>query len=325
MNRLLYKPAPKVLVVIAFAVVYLVWGSTYFFIRMAIQQIPALLMAFFRFFTAGALLFAWCWIRGEKMFVWESIRPALLSGFLLLFMGNGAVVWTEQYLPSSVVAVLTAASPIWFVVLDKANWAVNFRSRETVIGMMIGFVGVILLFSEKFSHALSSSGSHMEVVAMLVMMCGSMSWAGGSLYSKYKSRGPSHSVNTAWQMIGAGLVFLPASGLSGEWSHFHPGQITSQAWLALAYLISLGSLAGYSAYAWLLQVQPATRVSTHAYVNPVVAVLLGVWLAHEFLSGIQVAGLTIIIASVVLINLAKLRREKQSVSAANKRVPAISE
>src|SRR6516225_5978448 len=141
-------------VVLAFAIVYLVWGSTYLFIRLAILHIPALLMAGMRFFTAGLLLITWCRLRGEKVFVKESIRPAVVSGLLLLFFGNGAVVWGEQFLPSSFVAVLTAASPVWFIVLDKRNWTINFRNRETVIGLVTGFAGVLLLFSESASKAL---------------------------------------------------------------------------------------------------------------------------------------------------------------------------
>src|ERR1035438_1478351 len=132
-------PVSQLRVIIAFAIVYLVWGSTYFFIRVAIQDIPALLMASMRFFTAGLLLFLWCLLRKVQLFEWVNIRPALVSGLLLLFLGNGAVVWAEQYLPSSPAAVFAATSPIWFVVLDKPNWGINFRSKETVTGLLVGF------------------------------------------------------------------------------------------------------------------------------------------------------------------------------------------
>jgi drug/metabolite transporter (DMT)-like permease len=305
-------------VIIAFAIVYLVWGSTYFFIRVAIQDIPPLLMVALRFFSAGFLLFLWCLLRGEDLFIWKNIRPAIISGLLLLFLGNGAVVWSEQYLPSSLVAVFAATSPIWFVVLDKPNWGINFRSRETVTGLLIGFVGVLLLFSEKAALAFSSKGSGPQIISMLILILGSISWAGGSLYSKYFSKGTSHSANAAWQMLAAGIVFLPISGWRGEWNHFYWQQVSATSWLALIYLITLGSLAGYSAYAWLLQVRPATQVSTHAYVNPVVAVLLGTFLAGEKMSVMQFGGLAIILLSVLLINYSKYRKQRQAFAASSK-------
>ncbi len=270
-------------------------------------------MASMRFTTAGLLLMGWCAIRGEKLFTWSSVRPAMISGLMLLLIGNGAVVWVEQYLPTSLVAVLTSAAPIWFVTLDKRNWAINFSSREMIAGLLIGFVGVILLFSENAAHALSASGNGMQVVALFVLIGGSVSWAGGSLYSKYHSSGNSNSVNAAWQMLTAGLAFVPLSAISGEWNHFHWSQVTTYSWLAVAYLVTFGSLAGYSAYVWLLQVRSAMQVSTYAYVNPVVAVILGIWLAGEKMSGLQFAGLFIILSSVALVNLAKYRRTKEPV------------
>src|SRR5580704_4492404 len=145
MDPKINKEAPTIMVVFAFAIVYLVWGSTYFFIRVAIQHIPALIMAFLRFFVAGSLLLISCAIKGERLFVWKDIKPAIVSGLLMLGIGTGAIVWVEQYLPSSFVAVLAAASPIWFVVLDRKKWNINFKSRETVIGLLIGFIGVFLL------------------------------------------------------------------------------------------------------------------------------------------------------------------------------------
>ena len=306
------KPASTLMVVIAFAIVYIVWGSTYFFIRVAIQHIPALLMACMRFSTAGFLMLIWCAIKGEKLFVWKDMKPAIVTGLILLFIGNGAVVWVEQYLSSSFVAVLAAATPVWFVVLDKPNWRINLKSKATIIGLLTGFAGVVLLFSENVKHQTSSATNHMETIALGVCMIGSIAWAAGSLYSKYYSSGPSSSVNTGWQMLSGGLVFIPFIFASGECNNFHWQQVTTNSWLALFYLISMGSLAGYSAYIWLLQVRPATQVSTNAYVNPVVAVLLGVFLGNENMTPLQFVGLAIILISVLLVNLAKYRKVKQN-------------
>jgi len=305
------RNASPLLVVIAFATVYLVWGSTYFFIQRAVAHIPPFILGAIRFLIAGGLLLGWCAIKGEKLFDWAHIKPALVSGLLMLFVGNGAVIWAEQSLASSLVAVLVSSAPIWFVVLDKPKWKENLSSSSTILGLIVGFIGVILLFSEQASKALGA-GNGYQVIGLIVLIFGAMAWAGGSLYSKYNSTSTSATVNTAWQMLAAGIVFVPASFINNEWSTFQVASVTTGSWLSLFYLITMGSLAGFSAYVWLLQVRPATQVSTYAYVNPVVAVLLGVLFAGEHITFLQVIGLAVILLSVLLINLVKYRGEKKS-------------
>jgi drug/metabolite transporter (DMT)-like permease len=302
------KNVSQAMVVLAFATVYVVWGSTYFFIQKAIETMPALIMGAFRFIAAGVILMIWCVIKGEKIFDVKAIKPAIISGLLMLFVGNGAVIWAEKTLPSSLVAVLVSASPIWFVALDKTNWRANFSNRSTIIGLIVGFLGVILLFSEQTAKALSANNS-LQVLGLGIVIIGSISWAAGSLYSKYKSSG-SAITSTAWQMMAAGIAFLPGSLLTNEWNGFEWSQVSTGSWLSVMYLIFFGSLAGYSAYVWLLQVRPVTQVSTYAYVNPVVAVLLGVLFAGEHMSLLQIGGLAVILTSVLLINLAKYRKQK---------------
>jgi len=161
-----------------------------------------------------------------------------------------------------------------------------------------------------------------QVISLALLIVGSMCWAGGSLYAKYKSTG-STTVNTAWQMFAAGVVFLPGSFLTHELNGFHWQAVTLGSWLSLFYLIIFGSLAAYSAYVWLLQVRPATQVSTYAYVNPVVAVLLGVFFAGEKLNVLQLAGLAIILLSVLLINITKYRKQqKAQINTAAKKMAA---
>lgn len=304
------KPASTLMVIIAFATVYLVWGSTYFFIRMAIQGLPPLLMGAMRFFTAGIIMLAWCIIKGEKIFIRSSLITSTIVGLLLLGGGNGVVIWVEQTLPSAMVAILVSAAPIWFVLLDKQNWGVNFRNRSTIIGLIVGFIGVLLLFGEQLGGMFGSSNSGIKIFSMVLLIFGSISWSGGSIYSKHHPSEGSAAVNVAWQMIIAGIVFLPGSLLNHEFSGLNLSQVPVQSWLALVYLIVFGSIAAFSAYVWLLQVRPATQVSTYAYVNPVIAVALGVLFAHEHISLMQLSGLMVILISVLLINLSKYRKDK---------------
>ncbi len=267
-------------------------------------------MGTLRFLTAGLLMTGWCLMKGEKLFVWKDILPALLIGFLLLFIGNGAVAWSEQFIESSVVAVFLASTPIWFVLLDYRKWRENFTNVAIITGMIAGFTGIVFLFKENMSGALSGNGNKWETVSIGVLMIGSVAWVSGSLYSKYKTTAFSGALNSGWQMLGAGLAYAVTGGIRGDWSAFNWHEVSISAWLAVVYLVTMGSLLGYSAYVWLLQVRPAAQVSTHAYVNPVVAVLLGVFFAAEKISALQITGLGIILAGVLLVNLAKYRKRQ---------------
>jgi len=306
------KTASPLLVFIAFAIVYLVWGSTYFFIRIAEQGgMPPFMLGASRFTTAGLLLMAWCATKKEKIFVLRDIASAAVTGILLLFVGIGIVLLSERTLPSGMVAILVSSAPIWFVVLDKGNWAVNFKSKATIIGLIIGFGGVILLFSEQIGHLFSGTGSSSMLVWMLLLLCGSVAWSTGSLFAKHNPPSVSGSVSTAWQMIAGGVVYIPAALLHGEFKHLDIQAIQPQSWVGVLYLIVFGSIAAYSAYVWLLQVRPATQVSTYAYVNPVIAVILGMVFAGEHISLVQIAGLVVILTSVLMINLAKYRKTRR--------------
>lgn len=313
------KEAPLAMVVLAFATVYLVWGSTYLFIQQAVHDFPPMVLGAIRFIAAGIILFAWCAIKKEKLWNLQQVKTAAITGVLLLFVGNGAVIWSEQHLPSSLVAVLVSAAPIWFVVLDRPLWKENFRSRSVLAGLAVGFAGVILLFGEQVAAMFNGQNGVLQVAGVLILLVGSISWAGGSLYSKYNGTGTA-TVNTAWQMTAAGIAFGAAGLVNHEWSGFHLLQVSAGAWWSLVYLVTMGSLAGFSAYVWLLQVRPVTQVSTYAYVNPVVAVVLGVLFAGEHLTSLQLAGLGVILASVLLINLAKYRGNNKKLVAAGVQV-----
>jgi drug/metabolite transporter (DMT)-like permease len=305
------KNASPMLVIVAFAIVYVVWGSTYFFIQMAVHGFPPFILGALRFILAGLIMAAWCLIKGENLFAIRGIKHAIISGILLLFFGNGIIIWVEQSMPSAMVAITVSSAPLWFVLLDKPKWAENFRSKSIITGMLIGLAGVILLFSEQISKIFSMPESTpVKMSSMILLLFGAIAWAGGSLYSKYKPAQGSIIVISTWQMLAAGIAFVPGILIRGELNGFQWQEVPYESWMSLIYLVIMGSIAGFSAYVWLLQVRTAMQVSTYAYVNPVVAVLLGVFFANEKITGIQIAGLIIILGSVLLINMAKYRREK---------------
>jgi drug/metabolite transporter (DMT)-like permease len=301
------RNSPPGLVILAFATVYVVWGSTYFFILLALKGFPPMMLGAFRFFAAGLIMLGWSAFRGQRIFISKNIKNAAVSGTLMLFGGTGVVIWVEQVLPSALVAILVSASPFWFVLMDKPMWRVSFRSASTITGLVIGFIGIVLLFGEKLSEVFSGANVHREIGAMALILVGSFCWTAGSIYSKYRSTKGSNTVNVGWQMFVAGIPFALSSLLLGESKKFTWEVVPAEAWFSMGYLILFGSIAAYTAYVWLLQERPSAQVSTYAYVNPVVAVLLGVFFAAERITVFQVLGLVIILGSVLMINLAKYR------------------
>jgi drug/metabolite transporter (DMT)-like permease len=295
------------LVILSFAIIYTVWGSTYFFILLALKGFTPMILGAVRFIIAGSLMLIWSIIKRDRVFVPLTIRHASISGVLMLCGGTGVVLWVEQYLASGLVAILVSAAPLWFVLFDRPMWRNNFANNSTLTGLVFGFIGMLLLFSEKINQ-LFSSGHAIEIGGMLLLIVGNWCWTLGSLNSKYNKSEGSNTVNVGWQMLIAGIAFIPLSFLLGEPQHMNWQNIPSVSWFSILYLIFFGSIAAYTAYVWLLQVRPSTQVSTYAYVNPVVAILLGVVFAEEKISAFQITGLVIILGSVLMINLAKLKK-----------------
>ncbi|MCC8407555.1 EamA family transporter [Mucilaginibacter sp. UR6-1] len=302
--------ASTVMVIVSFALVYIVWGSTYFFIQMALQGMPPFFLGAARFLAAGSIMLIWCIITGEKVWNFKYNKHAMISGVLLLFGGTGALILGELEVPSAVSAILVSAAPIWFVLLDAGHWRENLKSPSTIIGLLIGFGGVVMLFGEQLSGAMHTNGAS-KLPYMAILVFGSVIWSAGSLYSKYKAGSTSTTVNTTWQMLAAGIAFIPCSIAHHEWNGLKISEIPAASWWAVAYLVIFGSIVAFSAYVWLLKVRPATQVSTYAYVNPVIAVLLGILFANEQITPLQISGLVIILSSVLLINLAKYRSARK--------------
>ena len=297
------KNASKALVVTAFAALYIIWGSTYLAILIAVKSIPPFLMAGSRFIIAGLILYTWCRLKGEATPDIKSIGKISFSGILLLFIGNSGLVWVEQYLPSGFAAIVIATVPLWFVILDRRQWKFHFANKQIIVGLLIGFAGVLSLFAG--NSGLKFWENKLQLISFIVLVLGSISWATGSLYAKYTPSNGSTGMKASIQMLAAGLVSFITGVGSGELQQFSWSNVSSDAVMAVIYLITFGSLIGYMSFVWLMTVRPPSLVGTYAYVNPVVAVFLGWLFAHEQITWHQIVALAIILTGVIIVNLSK--------------------
>jgi drug/metabolite transporter (DMT)-like permease len=305
------KAPSKALVIAAFTALYIIWGSTYLAILIAVKSIPPFLMAGGRFIIAGLILYTWCRSQGQETPDIKSIGNISFSGILLLFIGNAGLVWVEQYLPSGFAAIVIATVPLWFVILDKRQWKYHFANKQIIIGLLIGFAGVLSLFAGNSN--VHFYNNKMQLISFFVLVLGSISWATGSLYSKYKHSNGSNSMKAAIQMMAAGLVSLITGISTGELQQFVWSNVSVQAIMAVLYLITFGSLIGYMSFVFLMTVRPPSLVGTYAYVNPVVAVFLGWLVAHEQITWHQVLALVIILAGVIIVNFSKEKTQASKI------------
>lgn len=287
-------------IIIAYFLIYVVWGSTYFFIGMALKGFPPFLLGALRFTAAGLILLALCYKRKEPIFKKSLIKKSAISGIVLLFVDMAVVMLAQRYLSSSLVAIIAASTAIWIMALDVPMWKKNFRNPFVIIGVITGFLGVLMLYIEQLK--ISALQPHSEY-GVILLIFGCISWALGTLYAKYRSSKEENVyafAGSAWQMLFASAAFWICSFASGD-IHTDLTLVPLSSWLSLIYLIIFGSILAYTAYVWLLKVRPATEVATHAYVNPFIAVFLGVTFGHENVTIIQIAGLIVILISVMLI------------------------
>lgn len=293
----------KLAIIIAYFLIYVVWGSTYYFIGVSLKSFPTFLLGTFRFSVAGLILLLICRYNKERIFRKGLILRSAVSGIVLLFIDQMVIMLAQRYVSSSLVAIIAASVAIWIMFLDIPMWKQNFRRLTTVLGVLIGFVGVGMLYAEQ---AYMEEGTSPDAkYGIMILIFGCISWSLGTLYAKYYSSAEEEVdgfAGSAWQMLWAGLLFGIGAVIFGETETFSFSQVSLPASLSLVYLISLGSLLAYSAYVWLLKVRPATEVATHAYVNPVVAVIIGGGFGGEHITGIQILGLAVILFSVLLIS-----------------------
>jgi drug/metabolite transporter (DMT)-like permease len=287
------QPATRAGIIAALAAVYLIWGSTYLAIRFAVETLPPFLMAGVRFLVAGAVLYGWRRASGAARPSPAQWRAATVVGGLMLLGGNGGVVWAEQWIESGTAALIVATVPMWMVLLDWLR--PDGRSPRPLVwaGIVVGLAGVGVLFGVPQNGEMYRAG-------WLVLVLASVSWAVGSLFSRTALL-PAPLMATGMQMLAGGGLLVVAAVVTGELQGLDPAAFSVRSLLALAYLIVFGALVGYSAYVWLLRVTTPAVASTYAYVNPVVAVILGWALAGEALTGRIVLASVVIVGGVALI------------------------
>lgn len=293
------RPPATALVVAAFAAVYLIWGSTFLGIAITIQSVPPLLMSGCRWLVAGGLLYTVLRLRGvpsPDLMQWRN--SAIVSG-LLLGIGNGGMAWSQQTVPSGITALVIAAVPLWMILFEWWRPQGQRPHRLVFLGLALGFVGVTLIIMGK------DHGGNRVVppFAGTMLLVATVSWAVGSIWARHARLPGTPLMAVAAQMLTAAPLLIGGSALTGEFARFHPQSITTASLVAYAYLTIFGSLVGFSCYAWLLQVSTPARVSTYAYVNPLIAVVLGrVVLGEPLPSTVMLAGVSIL-AGVILITL----------------------
>jgi drug/metabolite transporter (DMT)-like permease len=296
-GRLKTRVSRKGWIALAFAAIYLIWGSTYLAIHVAVETMPPFLMAGVRFIAAGLLMYGWAVARGDARPTRVHWRSALVIGGLLLLGGNGGVTWALQSVPSGTAALLVGTIPLWMVLIEWLRPGGVRPGKLVFLGLGLGFSGIVLLIGPQEI----AGGGDVPLLGALIIILAALSWATGSIYSRSAEVPESPLMSTATEMlVGGGLLFL-AGMVTGEWADVELAEIAPQALAALVYLIIFGSIVAFTAYLWLLQVSTPARVSTYAFVNPVVAVFLGWLILGETLTVTTLIAAAIIVSSVVLI------------------------
>jgi drug/metabolite transporter (DMT)-like permease len=301
------RPANSTVLYLAYAAVYLIWGSTYFAIGIGIQSIPPILLPALRHLSVGVVFYpTFRYGSREKPTVLQW-RTAIVTGCLLLFLGNGTVCWAEKIVPSGLAALLVATVSLWMVMIDWLRPGGCRPVPRVLVGLLLGFAGLALLVGPK---SLGGSGRNSPLGTLLLVIA-SFAWAAGSIYSKHHAQPDSPLLGVAMQCLAGGSALLLTAFVSGELHGFHWAQVTHRSWMALLYLTVVGSGVGFSAYIYLLKHSAPTRVAPYAFVNPVVALFLGWSFGGEPLTARTLLAGTIILAAVVLVITAPHKDSRQ--------------
>jgi drug/metabolite transporter (DMT)-like permease len=286
-------------ITLAFAYVYIAWGGTYMAVHFALATIPPFMISGCRFLLAGTVLLALVAIFHRREFQWGTRREwqdAAVVGSLLLVGGNGCVAWAQQYVPTSIAALIFGSMPLCIIFFDWIRPRGVVPSLRTCLGLALGFVGLCILLQPS-----GAATTKMETWGKIALVFSACSWSAGAIYSRHVHARGSPLLPMARQMIVGGATMFTVSLLHGDWHGFSPAQVSLGSWLGFGYLVTFGSLLGFTAYLWLLRVSTAANVSTISYVNLVVAVALGWTIGHEPITAHVCVGAAIIVVSVMLV------------------------
>jgi len=299
--------APRTHVLVAFAAVYILWGSTYFFIRIGVETIPPFVLAGIRHLAIGLVFYPVFRHLSKEKPTPAQWRTTIITGLLLLLCGNGALSWAETRVPSGIASLLVATVSLWMVIIDWLRPGGVRPGPRVLIGFVLGFAGIALLVGP--SHL--GGSERVNPVGAITLIIGSLAWAAGSIYSRHHPVPHSPLLGVAMQSLAGGIGLWIVAAATGELHQFHPAQVTMRSWLAVLYLFSFGSALGFSAYIYILKHSTASRVATYAFVNPVVALFLGWSLGGEPLTLRTLIASGTILAAVLLVILAPQKTTSQ--------------
>jgi drug/metabolite transporter (DMT)-like permease len=298
----------RVKLLLAFAAIYIIWGSTFFGVQVALKSFPPFLLSALRLLMAGGALAIFCIARREPFPSIADLGKNAVWGLVIFIGGVVFVVWAQQFISSSLASAIIT-TPFWFIILDKAQWKFYFSSKWIIGGLILSLIGVIILASFKQGR-IGSSNETMRAIAIFTMVIGSGMWVAGSLYLKYKPAATSVYVGTAIQLLSAGVVCVFLSYFTCDFSRFSMSNVAPIAVYSVIYLGIVSSLITFLAFQWLIRVKPPAIVSTYAYVNPLVATLLGWAFADETIAIAQLAALAIILTGVLFVNIPRYQAMK---------------
>jgi drug/metabolite transporter (DMT)-like permease len=297
-----HRPAWKTL--LAFAIIYFVWGSTFFAIRIGVHEVPPLLFAAMRFLVAGLVLYGWMVAKGERAPSRRQWMSVVLLALLIFVFDYGLLFWAEQHVPSGIAAVMMATIPVFMALFEIIFLRTQRLTVRLAVALLIGIGGVSILMS----HTLNLGGTPIDRAGAVALIIGSISWSVASVLTRKLPLPPSKVMSSGTQMLAGGVLLTLTAAALGEFRNFHPSTVSRGAWLALLYLIVAGSIIGFTAYVWLIHHESPTKVGTYAYVNPVVAVLVGYFLGGEALGLRTILGTLFVLISVVVITTTRVKK-----------------
>jgi len=304
-----HRPTWKTL--LAFAIIYFVWGSTFLAIRVGVREVPPFLLAAMRFLIAGLVLYGWMIAQGGRSPSGRQWMSAFFLAVLIFALDYGLLFWAEQRVPSGIAAVMMATIPVFMALSEIIFLRTQRLTVRLALALLIGMGGVAVLMS----HSLNLGGTPIDRAGAVALMIASMSWSVSSALTRKLPLPASKVMSSGAQMLAGGVLLALTAAALGEFRNFRPGTVSRGAWLSLLYLIVAGSIIGFTAYVWLIHHESPTKVGTYAYVNPVVAVLVGYFLGGETLGLRTILGTLCVLISVVVITTTRVTKPVATLAA----------